>query len=300
MLRAWGHLEYDDDQARGLRAEISPNVVMVSTKAMFISWVSRRDEALIAEQIALAAALRMISTVTSAIITLYTYFEMTMQYPINEMFQTLQGEGYFTGVPAIFIRLQGCPVGCAWCDTKHTWDKLADREVSLFSILAKTKETDKWGSASAEDLLAIFQRQDYTARHVVITGGEPCIHDLTPLTSLFEHHGYSCQIETSGTHEVRCTADTWVTVSPKVNMRGGYDVLSQALERADEIKHPVGRMRDIEALDELLATLVDDKKRVIALQPISQKEDATRLCIETCIARNWRLSMQTHKYLNIA
>lgn len=68
-----------------------------------------------------------------------------MQYPINEMFQTLQGEGYFTGVPAIFIRLQGCPVGCAWCDTKHTWDKLEDREVSLYSILAKTKESDKWG-----------------------------------------------------------------------------------------------------------------------------------------------------------
>ncbi len=49
-----------------------------------------------------------------------------MQYPINEMFQTLQGEGYFTGVPAIFIRLQGCPVGCSWCDTKHTWEKDAD------------------------------------------------------------------------------------------------------------------------------------------------------------------------------
>lgn len=62
----------------------------------------------------------------------------------------------------------------------------------------------------------------------------------------------------------------------------------------------VGRVRDIEALDELLATLTDDKPRVIALQPISQKEDATRLCIDTCIARNWRLSMQTHKYLNIA
>lgn len=83
-------------------------------------------------------------------------------------------------------------------------------------------------------------------------------------------------------------------------MRGGYEVLSQALERANEIKHPVGRVRDIEALDELLATLTDDKPRVIALQPISQKEDATRLCIDTCIARNWRLSMQTHKYLNIA
>ena len=186
------------------------------------------------------------------------------------------------------------------CDTKHTWDKLADREVSLFSILAKTKESDKWGAGSSEDLLAIIGRQGWTARHVVITGGEPCIHDLTPLTELLEKNGYSCQIETSGTHEVRCSHATWVTVSPKVSMRGGYEVLSQALERADEIKHPVGRVRDIEALDELLATLTDEKQRVIALQPISQKDDATRLCIETCIARNWRLSMQTHKYLNIA
>jgi 7-carboxy-7-deazaguanine synthase len=83
-------------------------------------------------------------------------------------------------------------------------------------------------------------------------------------------------------------------------MRGGLKVLPQALQRADEIKHPVGRMRDIDALEALIATLDDDKKRIIALQPISQKEDATRLCIETCIANNWRLSMQTHKYLNIA
>ncbi len=98
----------------------------------------------------------------------------------------LQGEGYFTGVPAIFIRLQGCPVGCARCDTKHTREKLEDREVSLFSILAKTKESDKWGSASSEDLLAVIGRRGYTARHVVITGGEPCIHDLLPLTDLLE------------------------------------------------------------------------------------------------------------------
>lgn len=67
-----------------------------------------------------------------------------MQYPINEMFQTLQGEGYFTGVPAIFIRLQGCPVGCAWCDTKHT-DKLEDREVSLYSIPPRPKKATNGG-----------------------------------------------------------------------------------------------------------------------------------------------------------
>nr|WP_113868114.1 7-carboxy-7-deazaguanine synthase QueE [Brenneria salicis]NMN90725.1 7-carboxy-7-deazaguanine synthase [Brenneria salicis ATCC 15712 = DSM 30166]RBP60185.1 7-carboxy-7-deazaguanine synthase [Brenneria salicis ATCC 15712 = DSM 30166]RLM30026.1 7-carboxy-7-deazaguanine synthase QueE [Brenneria salicis ATCC 15712 = DSM 30166] len=223
-----------------------------------------------------------------------------MQYPINEVFQTLQGEGYFTGVPAVFVRLQGCPVGCSWCDTKHTWDKLADRETSLDEIIVKTQESEAWGAASAEDILALMTRAGYTARHIVITGGEPCIHDLAPLTLLLEKHGFSCQIETSGTHEVRCSAKTWVTVSPKVNMRGGMKVLDQALQRADEIKHPVGRARDIVALDELLARLHDDKPRIVALQPISQKDEATRLCIETCIARNWRLSMQTHKYLNIA
>ncbi len=223
-----------------------------------------------------------------------------MQYPINEMFQTLQGEGFYTGVPAIFIRLQGCPVGCSWCDTKHTWDKLANRETSLGDILVKTVESDAWGNADAAALMDTIRQQGWTARHVVITGGEPSIYDLTPLTTALEAAGFSCQIETSGTHEVRCSARTWVTVSPKVNMRGGYDVLAQALKRADEIKHPVARQRDIEALDALLATLDDDAARIIALQPISQKDDATKLCIETCIARNWRLSMQTHKYLNIA
>lgn len=223
-----------------------------------------------------------------------------MQYPINEMFQTLQGEGFYTGVPAIFIRLQGCPVGCSWCDTKHTWDKLADRETSLGDILLKTLETDAWGAADAEALLATIRQHGWTARHIVITGGEPCIHDLTPLTQALQSAGFSCQIETSGTHAVLCTPETWVTVSPKVNMRGGYDVLEQALVRADEVKHPVARQRDVDALDELLATLTDSKARIIALQPISQKDDATKLCIATCIARNWRLSMQTHKYLNIA
>lgn len=223
-----------------------------------------------------------------------------MQYPINEMFQTLQGEGLYTGVPAIFIRLQGCPVGCSWCDTKHTWDKLADRETSLGDILLKTVETDAWGAADAEALIGVIHQHGWTAKHVVITGGEPCIHDLTPLTAALQQQGFGCQIETSGTHNVRCTPETWVTVSPKVNMRGGYDVLDQALVRADEVKHPVARQRDVDALDDLLATLSDDKARIIALQPISQKDEATRLCIETCIARNWRLSMQTHKYLNIA
>lgn len=67
-----------------------------------------------------------------------------MQYPINEMFQTLQGEGYFTGVPAIFIRLQGCPVGCAWCDTKHTWEKRGS-EVSFSAFWRRPKRVISGG-----------------------------------------------------------------------------------------------------------------------------------------------------------
>ncbi|MGO1237116.1 MAG: 7-carboxy-7-deazaguanine synthase QueE, partial [Hafnia alvei] len=76
-----------------------------------------------------------------------------MSYPINELFQTLQGEGFYTGVPAIFIRLQGCPVGCSWCDTKHTWEQLPEREIGMNEILIKTEESDAWGSATPEQLL---------------------------------------------------------------------------------------------------------------------------------------------------
>lgn len=112
--------------------------------------------------------------------------------------------------------------------------------------------------------------------------------------------GCQCQIETSGTSEVVTTEKTWVTVSPKVAMKGKLPVLKSALERANEIKHPVGTQKDIDHLDELLASAEIKPETIIALQPISQKPRATQLCIDTCVARNWRLSIQTHKYLSIA
>jgi len=223
-----------------------------------------------------------------------------MLYPINEMFQTLQGEGFYTGAPAIFIRLQGCPVGCSWCDTKHTWEKYADQQQPLTNIVHKAAESEAWADASVEQLSAVIAEKGWTAKHIVITGGEPALYDLTHLTEQFEQLGFQCQIETSGTHPIRCSSATWVTVSPKVNMRGGYDVLNSALLRANEVKHPVGRQRDIDALDLLLSQVPPSTERIIALQPISCKKAATELCIATCIARNWRFSMQTHKYLNIA
>ncbi|AMG32032.1 7-carboxy-7-deazaguanine synthase QueE [Grimontia hollisae] len=219
-------------------------------------------------------------------------------YNVNEIFETIQGEGTFTGIPSVFIRLQGCPVGCPWCDTRQTWDTLPLDQRDFGTIIAKNDESPLWARVSAEDILSHLQSR-YTAKHIVITGGEPCMFDLMPLTSLLDAHGYRCQIETSGTYVVYATENTWVTVSPKINMRGKLPILKEALDRANEIKHPVGTESDIEKLDELLKH-VDLKGKEVALQPISQKARATALCIETCIARNWRLSVQTHKYLNIA
>lgn len=222
-----------------------------------------------------------------------------MHYPINEIFQTIQGEGVFTGLPAIFVRLQGCPVGCPWCDTRHTWVVDPAREVGVQAVLDCSNESDGWSKMSTEQILASFQQLGYQARHVVITGGEPCLYDLQDLSAALIEAGYQVQIETSGTSEIQTHEQTWVTVSPKINMKGGVPVLVSALERANEIKHPVATERHVEELDALLATASLRENVVIALQPISQKPRATQLAMATCIARNWRLSIQTHKYLDI-
>ncbi|WP_330540128.1 7-carboxy-7-deazaguanine synthase QueE [Aeromonas hydrophila] len=222
-----------------------------------------------------------------------------MHYPINEIFQTIQGEGVFTGLPAIFVRLQGCPVGCPWCDTRHTWVVDPAREVGVQAVLDCSNESDGWSKMSTEQILASLQQLGYQARHVVITGGEPCLYDLQDLSAALIEAGYQVQIETSGTSEIQTHEQTWVTVSPKINMKGGLPVLVSALERANEIKHPVATERHVEELDALLATASLRENVVIALQPISQKPRATQLAMATCIARNWRLSIQTHKYLDI-
>ena len=122
--------------------------------------------------------------------------------------------------------------------------------------------------------------------------------DLIPLCEALEQQGFSCQIETSGTFEIQVSNKCWVTVSPKVNMKGGYKILNSAMLRANEIKHPVATEQHVDDLKALLIehNIVDTQ---VYLQPISQKERATALAIKTCIENNWRLSVQVHKYIGI-
>ncbi|WP_180796952.1 7-carboxy-7-deazaguanine synthase QueE [Vibrio parahaemolyticus] len=224
---------------------------------------------------------------------------MSQLLKVNEIFETIQGEGVFTGVPSIFLRLQGCPVGCAWCDTKHTWEVDLEHEVSFDAVIGKCTESEQWGQVSVEQVVKECSER-YSAKHVVITGGEPCMYDLTSLTSRLESFSFTCQIETSGTFDVNASEACWVTVSPKIGMKGGLNIQAQAVSRANEIKYPIGTQKDLDNLTDLLSTFETRENVVVALQPISQKKRATELCIEACIQNNWRLSIQTHKYLQIA
>lgn len=214
---------------------------------------------------------------------------------VNEIFPTIQGEACWTGTPATFIRLQGCPVGCSWCDTKHTWHPGAEsKRIGIVEMLDKQDSAPTWAEMSAEQIVTNVGH--YSPRHFVITGGEPCAQDIWLLTANLQTMG-TVQIETSGTHEIKVAPGTWVTVSPKVAMGGGLDVLPSAIAAADEIKMPVTGKADI---DNLEALLVHKQERTsVWLQPVSQGHEATRLCVEACMTHRWRLSIQTHKYAGV-
>lgn len=214
---------------------------------------------------------------------------------VNEIFPTIQGEATWTGTPATFIRLQGCPVGCSWCDTKHTWPSGHERKrITIPELLQKVDPAPTWAEMTPEQVVVAVQPM--APRHFVITGGEPCAQDLSILTAQLITLGM-VQIETSGTHEISVAPGTWVTVSPKVGMAGGLEVLPSAIARADEIKMPVANVNDI---DSLQALLVDRKPgSPVWLQPVSQGDEATQLCIQACMENQWRLSIQTHKYAGL-
>lgn len=213
---------------------------------------------------------------------------------VNEIFPTIQGEAFWTGMPATFVRLQGCPVGCGWCDTKHTWPVGQQRMmVSITEMLQKVVPAPTWAEMTPGEVVEVAS--DLQPRHFVITGGEPLAQDITVLTAELLKLG-TVQVETSGTHPIHVAPGTWITVSPKLNMSGGLPFIDNAIDKADEVKMPVNSGHDI---DLLLALLVGHSRKLVWLQPISQGDEATTMCVEACLKYGWRLSIQTHKYAGL-
>ena len=195
-------------------------------------------------------------------------------YPIMEFFPTLQGEGAYTGHAAFFIRLEGCDVGCHWCDVKESWEISPDH---LFSPDQLLKEAIK-----------------YSSRMVVITGGEPTMHDLGSLTAAFQQSEFRTHLETSGTHPITGVWD-WITLSPKKFK----PCLPANFAIAHELKVVVFHPSDLQWAEELAQFVKKDCK--LYLQPEWGKaEKLTPLIIEYIQSNpKWQLSLQTHKFLNI-
>jgi 7-carboxy-7-deazaguanine synthase len=229
---------------------------------------------------------------------------------VNEVFSSIQGEAFYTGTAATFIRLQGCDVGCPWCDTKFTWSQ-AGQPVDLEVVLGKeSSASPAWAWIGAEHLLGMM------TRHTVFTGGEPAMQGET-LGQLLDYIGDAgspermlhdldedmvVQIETSGTYPLNwCPGWVWVTVSPKLGMPGGRNVLLDALERANEIKMPVVSQEDVDYLLAMLDTLMPGRhERHIWLQPVEQYADATEICMAAAHKNpKLRVSFQVHKFVGL-
>jgi 7-carboxy-7-deazaguanine synthase len=217
---------------------------------------------------------------------------------INDIYACVQGEGCLAGTPMALVRLQGCGVGCPWCDTRETWALDEAHKVARLEDALGTGP--KWCDAVVHEVAM-------TARNAVgpgvkwalITGGEPAEQSLGGLALSLSCHGFKVALETSGTALGHLgAAIDWVCVSPKLNMPGGKAVLPEAIKSADEIKHVVGKPADIDALVELLGRHKTKPGVQVCLQPVSQNDKATKLCVETCKRTGWRLSLQLHKYLS--
>lgn len=221
-----------------------------------------------------------------------------MTYRVNDVYATLQGEGCQAGVPMALVRLQGCGVGCPWCDTRETWTAPPSHRVG--SLEEAAGPGPAWCEAAAETVARRARDLAPAMRWALVTGGEPAEQDLVPLAAALHAEGFRVALETSGTAPgFRGAAIDWFTLSPKVGMPGGRAVLADAVARADEVKWPVGKPADLDALDAFLAEQAPRPETIVCLQPLSTNPRATQLCVETAMRRGWRLSVQAHKFLGL-
>jgi len=193
--------------------------------------------------------------------------------PVMEKFYTIQGEGYYSGQPFYFIRLGGCDVGCHWCDVKESWDYSQHQFIEVDDLIKDVKE--------------------HTS-NVVITGGEPLMWDLSELTKRFKENNIKLHLETSGAYEMSGNWD-WVCLSPKKKMLPKQEIYS----KANELKVIIYNNDDFKfAIQE--SEKVSSKCKLF-LQPEWSKFGIMKDKIAQFVMKNknWNISLQIHKYLEI-
>ena len=193
--------------------------------------------------------------------------------PLMESFYTIQGEGYHKGSAAYFIRIGGCDIGCHWCDIKESLDVEKFPLVNVKSIVDKVKKN---------------------SNKVVITGGEPLIYNMNPLTKKLKQLNISTHLETSGAYELTGYWD-WICLSPKKNKLPINNIYSIA----NELKIIIYNKNDFLFAENLAKNTNPDCK--LYLQPEWSKREKVMPLIVNYVLKNnhWKVSLQTHKYLNI-
>lgn len=206
--------------------------------------------------------------------------------PVMESFYTLQGEGLFAGRAAYFIRLGGCDVGCVWCDVKESWDANAHPKFSIEQIVEK---------AIAETGISNLKRSTLNLKPlIVITGGEPLLHNLNELTSALQTVGFETNIETSGSSPLSGYWN-WICLSPKKFKAP----LKEVVEAANELKVVVFNKHDFDWA-ETYAAQVNNNCKLYLQAEWDKKEIVTPLIIDYIKANpQWELSVQIHKYINV-
>ena len=193
--------------------------------------------------------------------------------PLMEEFYTIQGEGYHKGTAAYFIRVGGCDVGCHWCDAKESWNPAIHPPTAINQIAENASNYSKT---------------------IVVTGGEPLTWNMNPLTTLLKEKGLHTHIETSGAYPLTGTWD-WVCLSPKKMKLPTEEVY----KNADELKVIIYNKDDFRFAEEQAAKV--NSKCKLYLQPEwSRCEKVIPLIVDYVMKHpRWKVSLQTHKYLNI-
>ncbi len=195
--------------------------------------------------------------------------------PLMEEFYTIQGEGYYKGTAAYFIRVGGCDVGCHWCDVKESWNAETHPPTAIDVIVTN--------AATYSDT-------------IVITGGEPLTWNMQPLTAALKEKGLKTHIETSGAYPLSGVWN-WICLSPKKNKLPIAN--SKVYQEAHELKMIIFNKHDFIFAEEQAAQV--NKDCILYLQPEWSVKDKMVPLIVDYVMKNpkWKVSLQTHKYLNI-